>query len=79
MAKKKYFELSVNNESSSEGITTFMNAAMNAKRVKLDFSLLKHLSIADLSIRHEFLAQIKRHYDLYYEESLMNKTNSTFD
>ena len=37
---------------------------MNAKRVKLDFSLAKHLSIADPNLGHSFLAQIKWHYDL---------------
>ena len=36
-----------------------MNAAMDAKRVKLDSSLVKHLPIADLSLGHDFLAQIK--------------------
>jgi hypothetical protein len=61
------------NKRSSEGITAFMNAAMDAKRVKLDSSLAKHLPIADSSLGHEFLAQIKRYYDLCYEEPEMNK------
>ena len=46
---------------------------MDAKRVKLDSSLSKHLSIADPSLGHGFSAQIKRHYDLYYNEPQMNK------
>ena len=50
---------------------------MNAKCVKLDSSLIKHLPIADLSLGHEFLAQIKRYYDFYYEKPKMNKKNST--
>ena len=50
-----------------------MNATMNAKRVKLDSSLAKHLLIADRGLGHGFLAQIKRHYDLCYEEPQMNK------
>jgi hypothetical protein len=73
LAKKKYFELTPESERSSEGITAFMNAAMDAKRVKLDSSLAKHLPIADPSLGHEFLVQIKRHYDLCYEEPEMNQ------
>ena len=38
---------------------------MNAKGVKLDSSLVKHVHVADPSLRHKFLSQIKRHYDLY--------------
>jgi hypothetical protein len=73
LAKKKYFELTPESERSSEEITAFMNAAMDVKRVKLDSSLVKYLSVADLSLGHEFLAQIKRYYDLCYEEPEMNK------
>ena len=54
-----------------------MNAAMDTKRVKLDSSLAKYLPIADLTLGHEFLGQIKRYYDLYYEEPEMNKKIST--
>ena len=50
-----------------------MNAAMDAKRVKLDSSLAKHLSIADPGLGHGFLAQIKRYYNLCYEEPQMNQ------
>ena len=73
LAKKKYFELTPESERSSEGITAFMNVAMDAKRVKLDSSLAKHLPIADPSLGHKFLIQIKRHYDLCYEEPEMNQ------
>ena len=45
-----------------------MNAAMDAKRVKLDSSLAQHLPIADLGLGYDFLAQIKRHYDLCYDD-----------
>ena len=58
MAKKKYFEVTVEHERSVEGITEFMNAAMDVKRVKLDSSLAKHLPIVDPSLGHNFLAQI---------------------
>ena len=54
LAKKKYFELTPNNERSSEEITAFMNVTMDAKRVKLDSSLAKHLPIADPSLGHDF-------------------------
>lgn len=47
---------------------------MDAKRIKLDSSLAKLLPIADPSLGHGFSAQIKRHYDLYYEPQ-MNKKN----
>jgi hypothetical protein len=60
LAKEKYLELTPKSERSSEMITAFMNAAMDVKRVKLDSSLVKYLSVADLSLGHEFLAQIKR-------------------
>jgi len=73
LAKKKYFEVTVEHERSVEGIIEFMNVAMDAKRVKLDSSFAKHLPIADLGLEHDFLAQIKRHYDLYYEEPQMNQ------
>ena len=46
---------------------------MNAQHVKLDSSLAKHLFIADRCLGHGFLAQIKRHYDLCYEEPQMNQ------
>ena len=35
-----------------------MNAAMNTDCVKLDFSLAKHLLIADSSLGIKFLAQV---------------------
>ena len=50
-----------------------MNAAMDAKRVKLDYNFAKHLSIADPRLLYGFLAQIKRHYNLCYEEPQMNQ------
>ena len=50
-----------------------MNAVMDAKRVKLDSSLAKDLPIVDPSLEHEFLAQIKRHYDLCYQEPEINQ------
>ena len=43
-----------------KGITTFMNAAINAKGIKLDSSLVNHIPIADPSFRHKFLAVIQR-------------------
>ena len=70
---KKCFEVTVEHERFIEGITEFMNAAMDAKRVKLDPSLAKHLPIADPGLGQGFLAQIKRHYDLCYEELQMNQ------
>ena len=51
----KYFELTPKNERSSEGITAFMIASMDAKHVKLDSSLTKYLSIVDPSLRYKFL------------------------
>ena len=68
LAKRKYFEVTLEHERSVERITEFMNAAMDAKCVKLDSSLVKQLSIADSDLGHGFLAQIKRHYYLCYEE-----------
>ena len=50
-----------------------MNAAMDAKRVKLDSSLAKHLPIADPRLGHKLFAKIKRHYDSCYKEYEMNK------
>ena len=73
LAKKKYFEVTVEHERSIEGITEFMNAAIDAKRVKQDSSLAKHLPIADPGLGQGFLAQIERHYDLCYEEPQMNQ------
>jgi hypothetical protein len=58
--KEKYLELTPKNKRSSERITIFMNAAMDVKHVKLDSSLVKYFSIANLSLGHELLAQIKR-------------------
>ena len=37
-----------------------MTTAIDAKRVKLDSSLAKHLPIENPSLRYEFLGQIKR-------------------
>lgn len=56
LAKNKYFELTLKNKNSSEGINIFINASMNAKDVKVDNNLVKHLSIADPNLRHKFLA-----------------------
>ena len=69
----KYFEVTQEIKRFVKWITEYMNAAMNAKRVKLDFSLAKHLSIADPNLGHSFLAQIKWHYDLWYKKFQMNR------
>ena len=68
MARKKYFEITQEHERSDKGIYEFMNAALDAKRVKLNSSLAKHLPITDPSLGHCFLVQIKRHYNLWYKE-----------
>lgn len=54
---------------SSEGVTQFMDVTMGTRCLKLDFSLAKHLPIANSSLGLEFLAQVRRHYDSYYYES----------
>ena len=51
---------------------TFMNAAINAERIK-KFSLVKYLFIVDHSLGYEFLAQIKPHYGLCYKRPQMNQ------
>ena len=70
---KKYFEVTQEHERYVERIIEFMNAAMDAQRVKLDSSLANHLPIVDSSLEHGLLAEIKRHYDLHYEEPQMNQ------
>ena len=50
-----------------------MNTAMDAKCIKLDSSLVKHLPTAHHGLGQKILAQIKRHYDLCYEEPEMNQ------
>ena len=70
---KKYFEVTQEHERYVERITEFINAAMDARRVKLVSSLAKHLPIADSSLEYGLLAEIKRHYDLYYEDPQMNQ------
>jgi len=51
-----------------------MNATIDAKNVKLNSSLAKHLSITNSSSWYGFLTQIKWHdYDLCYEESQMSQ------
>ena len=73
LSKKKYYEIIVEHERSVESKTEFMNVTIDAKRVKLNSSLAKYLPIADLGLRQDFLDQIKRHYDLCYEEPPMNQ------
>lgn len=58
---------------SFEGVTKFVNVAMNVKHVKLDSSFAKHLSIAYPNLGPQFLVQVKRHYDLCYDESQINR------
>ena len=53
---KIYFEVTIEYERFVEGITEFMNAAMDAKRIKLESSLAKHLPIADPCLGQGFLA-----------------------
>ena len=77
LAKKIYFEVTVEHERSVKGITEFMIAAMDAKRTKLDSSLTKHLPIVDPGLGQGFLAQIKRHYDLCYKEPQMNQKKTS--
>jgi hypothetical protein len=60
LAKKNYFKLIQEYEKSSERFTKFMNAAIDAKNVKLNFSL------TNPSSGHGILTQIKRHYDLSF-------------
>lgn len=43
-------------ERSSKGITEFMNVTMDAKCVKLDSNLAKHIPIISPSLGHGFLA-----------------------
>lgn len=57
----------------SQDITEFMNVAMDAKCVKLDCSLTKHLPITNPTLGPHFLAQVKRHYDLCSDKSQMNQ------
>jgi hypothetical protein len=72
---KKNFENTQEHERFVKGIIEFMNTKIDAKCVKLDSSLAKHIPIADPSLGHNFLAQIKWHYDLCYEKPQMNKKN----
>ena len=46
---------------------------MDAKHVKLDSSLVKHLLIADPFLGLKFLVQIKKNYDLCSDEPQMNQ------
>ena len=71
--QKKDFEVTLKHERFGKGITEFMNATMDAQRVKPDVSLVKHIPIADPGLGHGLLAQIKWHYDLCYEEPQMNQ------
>ena len=75
LVKKIYFKVTLEHERSVEEVTEFMNAAMNSKRIKLDSSVGKHLPIVKSNLGHSFFAQIKRHYDLCYEEPQMNQEN----
>ena len=54
-----------------------MTAAMNAKRVKFNSNLAKHLAIVDPSLGYHFSVQIKRNYDFCYDEPQMKKKAST--
>ena len=45
-------------------VTRCMNVVLDAKHVKLQFSLTKHLPIVDPSLIHELLVQVKRHYNI---------------
>ena len=77
LAKKKCLEVTVEYERSIEGIIEFMNAAMDVQRAKLYSSLAKDLPIADPGLGQDFLAQIKRHYDLCNKIPNESKETST--
>lgn len=69
----KNFELNLEHNQSFEDLTKFINATIDAKRRNINSSIVKHMSIADSCVGPEFLAQVKQHYHLHYNEPKMNQ------
>lgn len=73
LAQILFLQLTPKLDRSSEGVYKIMIATMDAKHIKLDSNLTKHLPIANHSLGLEFLAQATRHYDLCSDEPQMNQ------
>ena len=77
LAKKKYFMVILKHEKFVKEINKFMNAAMDAKRIKLNSNFVKHLPITNYGLGHNFLAQMKRHYNL--SNRISNESRNNFN
>lgn len=60
---------------SFEDLIEFINATIDTKCGNINSSIVKHVSVANSCVGPEFLAQVKQHYHLRYNEPNIKSRN----